>query len=344
VKYTNLIIEVTHRCNHDCLHCYAPWKRDTSMPDGELGTEDTLTLVDSLIDQVEPRVLTLTGGEPLLRGDLGDIVERVRERGVAVNLISNGSLLSEDNLGRIRPGDVSTWELPLLSADRTVHDRMSAAEGAFDKVVEAIADLKLRGERVVCVFVATRLNLDGLHRTLELAFALGADGVMFNRFNPGGRGYENLALLQASPAEIQAGLDVAEEFATSFGLPISCSIPLPPCLVDTSRYAHLSFGYCALGSDRAYFTVDPVGYLRPCNHSATVLGDLHASSFAELVESESMTCYREALPDMCVGCETAVDCQGGCKAAAEVCLGSPSCADPFVSAWAEFRRAPRAPA
>jgi len=69
------------------------------------------------------------------------------------------------------------YEVPLLSADAAVHDRMSAAPGAFDRVTMAIACLKAARQRVVGVFVATRLNLPGWRQIAELAVALGLDGL-----------------------------------------------------------------------------------------------------------------------------------------------------------------------
>ena len=107
-------------------------------------------------------------------------------------------------------------------------------------------------QRVVCVFVATRLNLPRWRDTAELAIALEADGIMFNRFNPGGTGGRNVELLQASPEDLAAALDVAQQLADRYEIAISCSIPMPPCLFDASRWPRLGFGFCAAGTERAY--------------------------------------------------------------------------------------------
>ena len=114
-----------------------------------------------------------------------------------------------------------------------------------------MAELKLRGERVVGVFVATRRNLPGLREALELAVALGLDGVMLNRFNPGGSGRFRIAELQANPAELRTALDVAQAASMEFQLPVSCAIPMPPCLFDHERWPRLGFGFCAAGTPRA---------------------------------------------------------------------------------------------
>ena len=190
-------------------------------------------------------------------------------------------------------------------------------------------------ERVVCVFVATKLNLPTWRETAELAIALGADGVMFNRFNPGGAGGRNIELLQAAPEELSAALDIANDLAGRYGFPISCSIAMPPCLFDTRRWPQLSFGFCAAGTERAYYTLDPLGNVRPCNHSPTILGNIRAMDFAGMAGSAAMTEFMAARPAFCAGCKLEMQCLGGCKAAAEACSGSAWACDPFLAAYAK---------
>jgi len=329
----SFVFEVTQRCNHDCLHCYNAWKNLVAYPMGELGTDDTLAILAKMLDETGASLVSLSGGEPMLRPDIYGIIDLLVERGVAINLITNGSLLDEVALARLTPDKVSIFELPLLSSEREIHDRMSGAPGAFDQLTTAAAEVKLAGARVVGVFVATKLNLPTWRETAELAVALGIDGIMFNRFNPGGRGCEHIDVLQAMPADLQAALDEAERISEEYDLPISCSIAMPPCLFDTARYERLTFGFCAAGTERAYYTLDPLGNVRACNHTPTILGNIRTASFQELAESEAMRAFVAARPEFCSGCRLEMECLGGCKAAAEACFGSPSVMDPFLAAF-----------
>ena len=329
----SFVFELTQRCNHDCLHCYNAWKNPVEYPAGELGTEETVAMLGELIDETHCSLVSLSGGEPMLRPDVFEIVDFLCDRGVAVNLITNGSLLDERAIERLGPEKISVFELPLLSSERAVHDRLSGRAGAFDDVTMALADLKAAGQRVVCVFVATKLNLPTWRETAEVAIALGADGIMFNRFNPGGRGGENIELLQASPEELTAALDTAQGLSEEYELPISCSIAMPPCLFDHARYPKLGFGFCAAGTERAYYTVDPVGNVRPCNHSPTILGNVRESGFRALADLPAMADFMAARPSFCAGCRMEATCLGGCKAAAEACRGSAWECDPFLEAF-----------
>jgi radical SAM protein with 4Fe4S-binding SPASM domain len=339
-RQDSFVFELTARCNHDCLHCYNAWKNPVGYPLGELGTSETLAMLGKLLDETGASLVSLSGGEPMLRPDLYEIVDCLVARGISVNLITNGSLLDDAAIARLLPEKISVFELPLLSVERAIHDRMSGKPGAFDRATAAMAELKLRRQRVVGVFVATKLNLPTWRQTAELAVALGLDGVMFNRFNPGGAGIRNLQMLQATPAEIQAALDVAEESSAKYELPISCSIAMPPCLFDVKRYRRLTFGFCAAGTARAYYTLDPLGNVRPCNHSPTILGNIRETGFAAMAGSAKMRDFVAARPEFCAGCRLETECLGGCKAAAEAAAGSAWSCDPFLAAFGREARRP----
>jgi len=329
-RLQTLIFEVTQRCNHACLHCYNVWNCPTSgYPSGELDTEGTLAILSKALDETGCRHITLTGGEPLLRQDLCQILDLLHSRSAYATLISNGRLLTESAVKELLDRHVRLFELPLLSHQRETHDRLSGSSGAFDAVLAAMSYLRYHGGQFVAVFVVTRLNVSHLYPVIKLAFAFGARGLMLNRFNPGGRGREHLELLPTVD-QVQEALRVADDAAGEFGFPVSCSIPIQPCLIDTGAYSNLSFGFCAAGTERAYFTLDPLGNLRPCNHTSMILGNLLDESFAALTSPERLAPFVESIPPLCAPCALRATCQGGCKAAAQVCYGSLCAEEPFL--------------
>ncbi len=331
-RLQSLIFEVTPRCNHACLHCYNDWhgSRPHAPASPELDTPRTLALLAKALDETDCPHVTLSGGEPLLRPDLGEIAAFLQDRGVGVTVISNGRLLTEAAAAALLDRGVALFELPLLSSRRELHDHLSASPGAWEAVLSAMANVRLLHGQFIAAFVATRLNIDDLHATIRLAFAFGARGLMLNRFNPGGRGREHLPELLPSVAQLRRALSVADAAVTELGLPISCSIPIQPCLIDLEAYPHLGFGFCAAGGGRAYYTLDASGDLRPCNHSTTVLGNLFRESFASLIAPGRLADFVDALPEFCLACSRRLECQGGCKAAAQVCCGSLCAEEPFL--------------
>ncbi len=335
LRLDTLLFELTERCNHACLHCYNVWQGEwhrpaARYPRGELGTADTLRLLELALDQTGCRNITLTGGEPLLRKDLPALLRFLRQRNVRVTLISNGRLIDSAIAASLIDLGVGLFELPLLSYRREIHDQMSAAKGAWDGMLSAMSNIRLHGGRFACAFVATRLNIADLCGTIRLAFAFGARAIMFNRFNPGGRGRLHMETLLPSIEQVRDALTVADAASAEFGIPIACSIPIPPCLINTSVFAHISFRYCAAGTPRAYCAVDPMGNVRPCNHSPLILGNLFTRPFSEMFASEQHAAFLSELPAVCGRCRLHAACRGGCRAAAQACYGAVDLPEPFL--------------
>mgnify|MGYP001120973611 CR=1 FL=1 len=329
----SLIVELTQRCNHACQHCYNVWygSQGKHYPRGELTCNQTLDMLTKALDETICQHVTLTGGEPMLREDLPLILTFLRKRHVRVTLISNGHLLDARTVHSLVEGGIHLFEIPLLSHQRELHDDLSGSSGAWQAVLSAMTHIRNQRGQVVISFVATRRNISHLHQVIRLAFAFGARGLMLNRFNPGGRGREHFEELLPSIDQVRQALETAESAVKEYGLPISCSIPIQPCLIDTSCFPHLGFGYCAAGGERAYYTLDPLGNLRPCNHSDLILGNLFDEAFPALISPERLSCFTSATPAYCRDCSRRTECQGGCKASAQVCYGSLELEEPFLT-------------
>lgn len=298
--------------------------------EGELDTQHAVALLAKALDEADCSHVTLTGGEPLLRPDLPQLVDFLRQRGVRSTIISNGRLLTEALVVELLARGAGLFEIPLLSYRREVHDCLSGAPGAFDAALAAMAHIRFHGGQFVAVFVVTRQNLPDLDNAIRLAFAFGARGMMLNRVNVGGRGMAHIDELLPSAAELRAALAVADKASAELGFSISCSIPIQPCLIDMTAFPRLGHGFCAAGTERAYYTLDPLGNLRPCNHTTTVLGNLFTAPFADLIAPERLADFCQAWPDLCQPCTRRATCQGGCKAAAQVCYGNLSAEEPFL--------------
>ncbi len=325
----NLIFEVTSRCNCNCMYCYNVWKNKLEYPRGELSTRKLTGLLKKVVQETKAGLVTLTGGEPLLRKDLERITKSLRSWGVEVNIITNATLLSEERIKKFISLGVANFEVPLLSGRREIHNRLMRFD-SFDLVTRAIVKIKKYGGKAVTVFVATQENIGDFEDTAKLAFALGSDGIMFNRFNPGGEGANHIKELLPSNHQVSEALKIADMVSEKYRIGIACSIPIQPCIVDTAGFKNLSFGFCSAGTENAYYAVDPIGNLRMCNHSPRILGNLFKQSFHDLISQEAVKDFIASMPPFCFPCEKKNTCLGGCKAAAEACFGSPSQEDPFL--------------
>ena len=329
------VLELTKRCNNRCLYCYAvdgsgDWTSG-QYSGNEMSTGEITDMLSKLCDEAPVENIALSGGEPLLRSDVADILTFIKDRGIAPILITNGTLLTPERVSETSPG--VTYEVPLLSHRRDVHDQLAGRRGVWDCVVDGMANIRQIRESMVAVFVATKLNYRDLQKTAELAIALGAQGLMFNRMNLGAYNIRYADQLLMTPEMIRESLDILEDLGIKYGIPIAVSVVIEPCMVDIQQYKHIHFGWCPLASEDSYFTIDPMGNVRICNHSPVILGNLKQDSFKDIYYAHPyVRSFYEVWPDECVGCkpEWKQVCRGGCRAASEQCYGTPARIDPAV--------------
>ena len=172
---------ITYRCTYSCPMCSVA--RDSA--GDELDTAAVEALVDEFAALGTPG-LAITGGEPLLRQDVFRVVRRAKERGLIVNLSTNGHLLVEDGMiDRILAHPPDNINVSLDSAAPSRHDRFRGCPGSFDRVVAGIRQLAERRAESTARFHITVVNVLTKHSVAEvdalcdLAGRLGADAVGF---------------------------------------------------------------------------------------------------------------------------------------------------------------------
>jgi len=161
-------LEITARCNLDCVHCYHVRCRGKELDTGEI--EEVLDALAAL----GTMELTLTGGEPLLRDDFPDILRcAVRETGFSVKLFSNLTLLTPETADLLASLPLNSVETTILGPDAATHDALTGRPGSFDAVIGAIEMLVERGVRCSAKTIVMKPNLAGLKAMYRLAEGLG---------------------------------------------------------------------------------------------------------------------------------------------------------------------------
>ena len=328
INLKSFVFEITQRCNHNCLFCYNVWKCK-KYPEGEISSEEWKGLIRKLKAETKVKLISLSGGEPLLRKDLVELINFMRSEKISSNLITNGSLITEKIAMDVVDVGVSVFEIALHTSKENVYNRMTRTKN-FKKMLEGIANVKQFDGKLVTVIVATKYNIKDVSETVEMAIALGSDAVMFNRFNPGGMGIKYMKQLLPSVKELRDAFQTLNRMSEEYGIAITSSVPVQPCLIDMKEYDRLNFGYCPSGNDKSYFTIDSLGNVRVCNHSPTILGDFKKQSFKEIFENSFVDKFKQVIPEFCSDCKMKEICRGGCKASAEVFYGCVECEDPFL--------------
>lgn len=148
----DVMIELTHRCNFRCRHCYIP---DFTAPDG-LATARVLALLDELADMGTLR-LALSGGEMMLRRDWLDVARHGRALGFDLRLLTNASLVTAPVADEIA-ALYATVEVSLYSLDATVFESVTGVPGSLARVLAAIDLLLRRGVDLLVKVPVMTLN------------------------------------------------------------------------------------------------------------------------------------------------------------------------------------------
>jgi len=265
------------------------------------------------------------------------VIERIRARGVGVQMISNGGLIDDAIARRLAPLGVRSIQITLNGPERALHEE-HVGTGHFDKTIEGIRALRRAGVTVVGCIVLTRKNAAHVGAILARFRELGVRDIALSRFSPAGYGSQQVADLLPSIDDVTRALEQAERVAVGGAQTIQSTMPLPPCAIEVERFPNIGMGVCAVGTSKQEFAVGPDGRVRNCTLHDAVLanaGDIAdpETDLIALLRHDDVRRYRErAVPAFCRGCQHEHTCNGGCGAAARWVFGELGASvDPFVA-------------
>lgn len=335
--------EFSGQCNQRCLFCYNSWKNGAEEPKRELPTKLVKDLLARAIDESGCRSLSLSGGEPLAREDVFEIISFAKKRGVKVSLVTNGTLLTVEAIDRCMESGVDLFQISLLAERRELHNRLVGMDG-FDRAIESILAIRERAGNVCTFFVGLADNIARFRKTLELNVLLGVRNVALGRFTPGGAGLPAWEKLMPSPDELDEALAAADELSGKYALSVSVATPVLPCLHDCSRFPRVRFSFCSIGNaEQTLYGIDPEGNLKACSHSPFVLGSMLTERFEKLSSHEFVRRLSDTAPEFCTDCPDLPVCRGGCRSSAQVLRGSFDAEDPYLSLFKARAKKPVRP-
>lgn len=316
-------LELTYNCNHNCFFCSCPWEAIPRYRQAELSLDEWKDVINTLL-RAGVNSFTLTGGEPLTRSDLKDIIQYISEKQAGIVLISNGREMNDTMLEYLSHYRITLCiSLPGINSfqDHTGIDNVQNVLSIFEKA-------RALGISTTANITVTKRNLNELYENIALPLIHGADYVLLNRFLPGGRGLNNTDYL-LSVEETNAMLDIAEDVLSKAKRYGHVGTELPLCVIKKSdSYKHIQVGTkCAAA--KGFCVIDPSGYLKVCNHSPIRV--CHYSELNTLGNNEYWLAFQNQnyLPDMCMECDKKDLCDGGCREAAHVMFGKINDIDPI---------------
>lgn len=174
----------TRRCNLKCVHCYA--QAGSAPADDELTTAEAREMIRDLAAFKVP-VLLFSGGEPLMRDDILDLVQYAREVGIRPVLSTNGVTISPSLAGRIKDAGVAYVGISLDGVGDT-NDAFRGVKGAFDAALRGFESCIAIGQKVGLRLTLTRSNVEDLAGIFDLIEDMGIPRACFYHLVYSGRG------------------------------------------------------------------------------------------------------------------------------------------------------------
>lgn len=153
-------IELTKRCNFNCVHCYLPDRHsyDTE-PSNELDTPTLLKIIDDISD-AGCLFLLLSGGEPLLRKDFNEIYTHAKNKGMMVSVFTNGSVINQKHIELFRQLPPMAVEISLYGASEQTYKKITGCSSSFRKVMTNIERLKTNDVPIILKTILMDYNRD----------------------------------------------------------------------------------------------------------------------------------------------------------------------------------------
>src|SRR5207245_2381924 len=345
-----LLAEITYRCPLHCPYCSNPIAvRNRNLEGGfpvtpgktglqelappcnaELSTDEWKRVIREAAD-LGILQIGFSGGEPLARRDLPDLIRAAREANLYSNLITSGIGLDDDRLDALRDAGLDSVQLSFQSDNTDLADEIAGAR-AHQHKLDAAAKIRAAGISLSLNFVIHRRNIDRLPQMIELAESLQAERVELANVQFYGWAFLNRAALLPTREQVARARDVATAAKARLAGKADIFYVLPD-------YYETRPKPCLNGWGQRYLTVNPIGDVFPCPTASSAIPDLRFENVRARSldwiwrQSESFNRFRgtEWMPEPCRSCPQKEIDFGGCRCQAALLTGNAASTDPVCS-------------
>ncbi|WP_241647273.1 pyrroloquinoline quinone biosynthesis protein PqqE [Rosenbergiella metrosideri] len=325
-----LLAELTYRCPLQCPYCSNPL--DFARAKEELTTAQWIDVFKQARAMGSVQ-LGFSGGEPLTRKDLPELIAAARELGFYTNLITSGIGLTAKKLDLFAEAGLDHIQISFQASDETLNAALAGSKKAFTQKLEMAKAVKAHGYPMVLNFVLHRHNIDQIDRIIELCIELEADDVELATCQFYGWAQLNREGLLPTRKQIAD----AEKVVASYREKMAASGNLTNLIFVTPDYYEERPKACMGGWGAIFMNVTPDGKALPC-HSARQLPIDFPSVLEHRLDdiwynSFGFNRYRgyDWMPEPCRSCDEKEKDFGGCRCQAYMLTGNADNADPVCS-------------
>ena len=311
---------LTKRCNLNCDHCYLDAEFRGGLRTDELNTEECFRVIDQIAEVNPNAFLILTGGEPLLRPDIYEIIRYAADKKFMVVLGTNGTLINKVNAEKIKAAGAHGVGISIDSMEAVKHDKFRGVTQAWENSMHAFDVLNEVGVDFLIQMSVSEMNYQEIPDVVAFAEKIGA--IAFNLYFLvcTGRGQGNTDISNAAYEEALKTLyEEQMKYKGRLMINSKCAPQYKRVVYENdpdSVYTRTYSGGCPAATH--YSRISPEGNLTPCPFIEESVGNLKTSSFKDLWENAPLMRQlrdRKNLEGKCGTCEFSAMCSG-CRARA----------------------------
>lgn len=304
-----LNLELTYQCPLHCVYCYNPL--DYARHNEELGTDEWLGVLREA-RELGVVQLGLSGGEPLLRKDLEEIVAEAHRLGFYTNLITSGIGMDEARIKRLKNAGLDHIQVSFQDSTREMNDFLSSTK-TFELKKQVAQLVKSHDYPMVLNVVLHRLNLDHIDAILTLAEEMQADYLELANTQYYGWSLLNREQLLPTRAQLQQAESKVNEFRRRIGDRMKIFFVVPDYHATRPKA-------CMSGWGNIFINIAPDGLVLPC-HEARMLPGIKFPNVREMklkeiwYDSDAFNRYRGDtwMKEPCRSCPEKHKDKGGCR-------------------------------
>jgi PqqA peptide cyclase len=319
-----LLAEVTYRCPLKCPYCSNPLELSRYRPELDTATWQRVLTEAAGLGVVQ---VHFSGGEPLVRRDLSELVRHARQLDLYSNLSTGATLADQAALEQLRVAGLDALQISLLDASPDGNDWL-AGHPSFDKKARAVETAKRLGFPVTLNVVLHRHNLDRIEEVIDLVCQWGVDRLELAHVQYTGWAFRNRAALLPTREQVERAAEVVDRARGRLS-------GRPDILHVLPDYFQQYPKACLQGWGRVFLTVAPDGAVLPCQTAREIPGldfpNVWDDSLEEIwFRSPVFQRFRgtDWMPEPCRSCERRELDFGGCRCQAFLLTGDPAATDP----------------
>ena len=322
-----MLAELTYRCPLHCVFCYNPVQ--LKQASSELTTAEWVEVMRQA-RQLGAAQLGFSGGEPLVRDDLEELVQEAHRLGYYTNLITSGVGLTPARAQRLKDAGLDHVQLSFQDSTRELNDFLSHTK-TFELKKKVAQTIKAHDWPMVMNCVLHRHNLPHVGQIIEMALDLGAEYLELANVQYYGWAWVNRDHLMPTRAQLQEAEAVVQGWRERIGKQCRLLFVVPDYFEERPKA-------CMNGWGSVFLSIAPDGLAMPCHNARDLPGlqlpNVREQPIADIWQrSQAFNAYRgqDWMQEPCRSCDERYKDFGGCRCQAFMVTGDAAATDPVCS-------------